>query len=412
MHKTAFQTHEGHYKFLGMPFGLTNAPATFQALMNKVFQPCLRKFVLIFFDDILVYSKDPDQHVKHLEVVLKVLRENRLYAKLSKCSFAQQRIEYLGHMISSEGVSMEEGKIKDVLDWPTPNSVKALRGFLGLTGYYKRFIKHYGIICRPVTDLLKKDGFCWNEQADAAFKKLKQIMCTSPVLRLPDFERPFVIETDASNGGIGAVLQQDSHPIAYLSRALSTRNLDLSVYEKELMALVLAVTKWRHYLVGHHFIIKTDHQSLKYLLEQKLTTPLQHKWLTKLLGLDYEIQYKKGSDNTAADALSRKTFCGQEDQPENSLLAISAVKPKWMEELYRSYEGDEHWQSVIAQCLLDSHTHSDYQILDGIIKYKGKLVVGLANDIRSSLLKAVHDTALGGHSGQMGTYQKLKVVFY
>ena len=148
------------------------------------------------------------------------------------------------------------------------------------------------------------------------------------------------------------------------------------------------------------------------MLEQKLAPPLQHKWLTELLCLDYEIQYKKGSDNTAADALSRKAFCGQEDQQQNSFLAISVVKPKWMEELCRSYEGDGHWQSVIAQCLLDSHTGSDYQILDGIIKYKGKLVVGSANGIRNSLLKAVHDTALGGHLGQMGTYQKLKVVFY
>ncbi|XP_027102590.1 uncharacterized protein [Coffea arabica] len=294
--KTAFQTHHGHFEFLVMPFGLTNAPATFQALMNRIFQPFLRKFVLVFFDDILVYSPTLESHAQHLKIVLQILADNQLYCKKSKCSFAQTSMEYLGHVISEVGVNMDPDKVGCILSWPTPNSVKELRGFLGLTGYYRRFIKGYGVICKPLTQLLKKESFGWNHHAQMAFEDLKRAMTTAPVLSMPDFEIPFVIETDACGVGIGAVLMQHGHPIAFLSKALSSQNLGLSVYEKELFALVLAVTKWKHYLVGHHFVIKTDHQALKHLLEQKLTHPLQHKWLTKLLGLDYEIQYKKGAE--------------------------------------------------------------------------------------------------------------------
>lgn len=158
-------------------------------------------------------------------------------------------------------------------------------------------MKNYGIISKPLTNLLKKDSFVWSLEVTQAFQQLQKAMCSAPVLRMPEFSKSFVIETDASTEGMGAVLMQEGRPIAYLSKAFNTRNRGLSTYEKELMALVQAVTKWRHYLIGHHFIIMTDHQSLKHLLEQKLTTPMQHKWLSKLWGLDYSIQYKQGSEN-------------------------------------------------------------------------------------------------------------------
>lgn len=242
-HKTAFQTYHGHFEFLVMPFGLTNAPATFQALMNRIFQPYMRKFVLIFFDDILIYSLTLESHIEHLQIALGVLADNQLVCKRTKCSFAQTSVEYLGHVISDKGVSMDKSKIECILSWPVPKSVKELRGFLGLTGYYRRFVKDYGVISKPLTLLLKKDGFAWGPRAQIAFEDLKKAMTTAPVLSMPNFEFPFVIETDACGVGIGAVLMQQGHPIAFLSKALATQNLGMSVYETELFALVMAVTK-------------------------------------------------------------------------------------------------------------------------------------------------------------------------
>ncbi|XP_039004688.1 uncharacterized protein LOC120131883 [Hibiscus syriacus] len=277
IYKTAFRTHHGHFEFKVMPFGLTNAPATFQSLMNDLFTSYLRKFVLVFFDDILVYSTTLTAHALHLRKVLEILTQHQLYAKRSKCYFGQKQVEYLGHIITAQGVSTDPSKIAAIKNWSFPQNLKSLRGFLGLTGYYRRFIKGYGAISRPFTMMLKKDGFTWNPTAVTAFNQLKEIMCQAPVLALPDFTKEFCLETDASSEGIGVVLSQGGRPLAYLSKALSTKNMDLSIYEKEYLAILLAVSKWRHYLECGSFVIKTDHEPLKYLLEQKLTTTIQKK---------------------------------------------------------------------------------------------------------------------------------------
>lgn len=285
-HKTAFKTHHGLYEFLVMAFGLTNAPATFQSVMNLIFAALLRKGVIVFMDDILIYSATLDQHVSLLQQVFEILRKHKFFIKLSKCSFAQKEIEYLGHTISNLGVATDKSKIAAVQQWPIPKNVKELRGFLGLTGYYRRFIRNYGLISKQLTELLKKGvPFIWTDQTQAAFHQLKQALIHAPVLAIPNFSKPFVLETDASEVGFGAVLLQDSHPIAYLSKAVCAKNQALSTYEKECMAIILAVEKWRPYLQHAEFLIRTDHKSLLHLTEQRVSSRIQQKALLKLMDL-------------------------------------------------------------------------------------------------------------------------------
>ena len=272
--------------------------------MNSIFRPYLRQFILVFFDDILIYSRTFDDHLQHLTIALQVLRDNQLFAKLRKCFFVQHNIEYLGHVISSQGVITDPKKIEAIMNWPQPATLKQLRGFLGLTGYYKRFVRNYGKITKPLTDMFKKIAFQWMEQGSRAFEELKQAKVTALVLALPYFSKEFTIETDACGQGIGAVLMQERHPIAFNSKALVEKHQSLSVYEKEMLAILFTIKKWEPYLINHHFVVKTDHQSLKCLLEQRLTTPTQQAWMAKLMQYDYVIQYKQGKENIAADALS------------------------------------------------------------------------------------------------------------
>ncbi|GKD04357.1 putative mitochondrial protein, partial [Tanacetum coccineum] len=282
IHKTAFRTHEGHYEFLVMPFGLTNAPSTFQSLMNSVFKEFLRKFVLVFFDDILVYRKILQEHVDHLHQVLAVMEQQSLFAKLSKCTFATTSVDYLGHTIFDKGVSTDKNKIQAMQDWPNPKTLKQLRGFLGLTGYYRKFIKNYALVSHPLTALLRKNAFQWNEDAQRSFTALKQATIQALVLALPDFHKTFIVETYASG--------------------------------------------------------------------QRLTTPFQTKWLPKLLGYDYEISYKKGSENTTANAFSR-VLGGTE---LNSLVLTSITSDLVQKPNLAAYPGyiqplpipDKIWSSI------------------------------------------------------------------
>ncbi|KAJ3696419.1 hypothetical protein LUZ61_000124 [Rhynchospora tenuis] len=412
--KTAFRTHSGHYEFVVMPFGLTNAPATFQTLMNNLFKPYLRQFILVFFDDILIYSKSLEDHVSHVSTALQVLADNQLFAKLSKCVFGVRQIEYLGHIISPQGVATDPSKIETMLNWPIPKTVKALRGFLGLTGYYRKFVKDYGSISKPLTDLTRKNAFLWNPQAQLAFERLKKAMSEAPVLALPDYAKQFIIETDASALGMGAVLMQDNKPLAFLSKSFGVKNQGLSTYEKEFMALLTAVKKWRHYLLGQSFIIRTDQISLKHLLEQKITTALQHKGLCKLLGLTYTIEYKKGKENTVADALSRVQ--GQNWHIHSSqahLHAFSEILPTWIQEMLQSYDNDD-WITEIKQkvAMDEGHANPIHTSHMGVLRYKGRMCVGNNGDWRQKILHSLHDSSVGGHSGINATYQKVKKLFY
>lgn len=338
--KTAFKTHHGHFQFRVMPFGVTNGPPTFQCLINSIFYGPNRKFVISFLDDILVFSCSLQEHVEHLRTVFSILRQHQLYAKESKCSFAQPRIEYLGHVISKEGVATDPSKTSAMREWPTPTNATELRGFLGLAGYYRKFVPRYGIIAKPLTQLLTKKGFMWSTQAQAAFDLLKDAMVNTPVLALPDFSRPFCIETDACDTGVGAVLVQDAHPVAYLSKALGVRNQRLSIYEKEFLAVIMAVEKWRHYLQRAPFVIITDHKSLCSLGDQQLDTELQRKAMSKLVGLQFSFKYRRGVENGAADALSRVGHL-------LALDALSTCQPQWLQEVANSYETDADAQDLL-----------------------------------------------------------------
>jgi hypothetical protein len=248
-YKTAFQTHFGQFEFTVMAFGLTGAPGTFQGAMNSTLAPCLRKFVLVFFDDILIYSATFEEHLIHIRSVFGLLAKDQWKIKLSKCSFAQRFIHYLGHVISGAGVATDPQKVEAIANCPTPKNVKELRSFLGLAGYYRKFVRFFGVIAKPLTELLKKNVlFIWTSIHDKSFKALQSALCNSPVLQLPDFSKPFSIETDASGTGVGAILLQDNHPLAFLSKALGPKSMGLSAYEKEYMAIVLAVQQWRQYL--------------------------------------------------------------------------------------------------------------------------------------------------------------------
>ena len=279
-----------------------------------------------FFDDILIYSNSLSDHIHHLRSVLQVLRQHQLFAKMSKCTFGQTEIEYLGHVISKNGVATDPAKIQIIQQWPSPKNITQLRACFGLTGYYRRFIKGYGVICRPLFDALKKNSFVWCESQEKAFQHLKLMMSTPPILALPNFNEPFVLEADASGQGIGAVIMQQGKPIAFFSKSLGPKAAAASTYEKEALAILEALKKWKHYFASTSLIIKTDQQSLKYIQEQKLVEGIQHKLLIKLLGYNYRVEYKKGKENKVADALSRAPHA-------QKLLTISSVIPAWIEQV-------------------------------------------------------------------------------
>jgi hypothetical protein len=256
-----------------------------------------------------------------------------------KCKFGVEEIEYLGHLISKKGVRADPSKFKYMINWPLPSTLKSIKGFLGLTGYYRKFIRGYEMIAAPLTALLQKNSFKWSDSATKAFQELEQAVTHPHVLRLPDFTKPFTIKCDASGIGIGAVLKQEGQPIAFMSQTLKGKALLLSTYEKELLSLVTAVQKWRPYLLGQAFKVKTNQRSFKFVLEQKVGTVAQQRLVSKLLGYDFVIKYKKGKENKITNALSRK-FEDNWDGDGPTLSLISFPTLTWVAELKLSYNKD------------------------------------------------------------------------
>lgn len=313
IHKTAFRTRYGHYEFQVLPFGLTNAPATFMRLMNDVFRPLLDKCVLVYLDDILIYSKTPEEHAQHLRQVLELLRQNKLFAKLSKCAFYLPEVDFLGHVVGAEGIKTDPRKITAITEWKSPTNVHEVRSFHGLASYYRKFIKGFSTIAAPLTALTgSKTSFAWTPEAEDAFTKLKAALVSSGVLKpfQDDSTVPTRVTTDASDSAIGAELAQQVdgtyYPVAFESRKLSPAERNYPTHERELLAIIHALKTWRHYLEGRRFTVVTDHNSLKYIQVQPSLSKRQAGWLDTLQEFNFEIVYRPGKANVVADALSRK----------------------------------------------------------------------------------------------------------
>ncbi|GJR86877.1 putative reverse transcriptase domain-containing protein [Tanacetum coccineum] len=305
--KTAFRTRYGHYEFRVMSFGLTNAPAVFMDLVNRVCKPYLDKFVIVFIDDILIYSKNKQEHEEHLKIILELLKKEELYAKFSKCEFWIPKVQFLGHVIDNKGIHVDPAKIESVKDWASPKTPTEIRQFLGLAGYYRRFIEGFSKIAKPMTKLTqKKVKFEWGDKQEAAFQLLKQKLCSAPILALPEGSEDFIVYCDASIKGLGAVLMQREKVISYASRQLKIHEKNYTTHDLELGAVVFALKIWRHYLYGTKCTVFTDHKSLQHILNQKELNMRQRRWLELLSDYDCDIRYHPGKANVVADALSRK----------------------------------------------------------------------------------------------------------
>ncbi|KAG1967775.1 retrotransposable element [Pimephales promelas] len=312
--KTAFNTPRGHFEYLVMPFGLSNSPAVFQALVNDVLRDMIDQFIYVYLDDILIFSSSLQEHVQHVRRVLQRLLENGLFVKAEKCDFHAQSVPFLGYIVSSEGMRMDPEKIKAVVDWPSPDSRKALLRFLGFANFYRRFIRNFSQLVAPLTALTSpRTAFRWSDSAEAVFAKLKSRFVSAPILITPDSSRQFVVEVDASEVGVGAVLSQRSpvddkmHPCAFFSHRLSPAERNYDIGNRELLAVKLALEEWRHWLEGSGvpFIVWTDHKNLEYIRTAKRLNSRQARWALFFGRFDFTLSYRPGSKNIKPDALSR-----------------------------------------------------------------------------------------------------------
>lgn len=420
--KTAFRTRYGHYEFLVLPFGLTNAPATFMHLMHQTFRKFLDEFVLVFLDDILIFSNTLEEHERHVRQVLEVLRKEKLYAKESKCEFFKDEVEFLGHIVGRNGIRMMQDKVEAVKAWPVPARVTDVRAFLGTAGYYRKFIKDFSKISAPLSDLTKDDvKFIWGPEQQQSFELLKQAIVEGPVLILPDPKLPFVVHTDASGYAVGAVLQQDQghglQPIAFLSKKMLPAETRYPVHEQELLAIITALGAWRHYLYGAKFVVRTDHKSLEHFKTQPLLSGRQSRWKDIIANFDFAIEYVEGKTNVVADGLSRRAdHVGTRPvvvQSSTQFLNMIRVTPQRLNvvttllcDIKTAMQNDSSYRSSLAQ----RRTRADpIQVVGGFLYYKHNRLV-LPNDsvLRTRIMQECHDSPLGGHLGKDKTIEQVK----
>ena len=400
--KTAFKTKDGLYEWLVMPFGLSNAPSTFMRVMTQVLRPFMGKFLVVYFDDILIYSKSKEQHLDHLAQVCATLQREKLYANLKKCSFFTDSVVFLGFVVSSKGVSADPSKIQAIVDWPEPKSIHDVRSFHGLATFYRRFIRGFSTIVSPITDCLKKGEFQWTNAATKAFGEIKKKMTEAPVMRLPDFTKVFEVECDASGIGIGGVLSQERHPVAYFSEKLNDAKQRYSTYDKEFYAVVQALRFWRHYLLPHEFVLYSDHEALRYLNSQKKLNSRHGRWLEFLQDYTFVLKHRSGVENKAADALSRRAF----------LLSLLDAKVVGFERLKEDYESCPDFRdSYLALSSNPSISLDDYTIREGFLFRATKLCIPRTS-VRDFLVWEIHAGGLAGHFGRDKTIEEVERQFY
>ncbi|WVZ84552.1 hypothetical protein U9M48_031577 [Paspalum notatum var. saurae] len=372
--------------------------------MNK-----LDKFVVVFIDDILVYSKSEEEHEEHLRTVLTRLREHQLYAKFSKCAFWLREVSFLGHILSEKGVAVNPSKVEDVLNWKQPKTVTEIRSFLSLAGYYRRFIKDFSKTAKPMTFLTKKNAkYLWDPKCEEAFTSLKKSLTSAPVLAQPNVTKPFDVYCDAFGNGLGCVLMQEGRVIAYASRQLRKQEANYATHDLELAAVVHALKIWRHYLLGNTCHIYIDHTSLKYILTQPELNMRQQRWLELIKDYDLEIHYHPGKANVVADALSHAIEIATEQLIE---LYNLIIEPTIKEQIIAAQKQDKGMAHIREG--IDEEKRACFTLDDqGVLWFKGRLVVPKDMELRKKILDEAHTSMFTMHPGSNKMYEDLKQKFW
>ena len=415
--KTAIVTRYGQFEYTVMPFGLCNAPATFSRMMNKVLGAFLDDFVVVYLDDVLIFSKSLDEHVQHLRTVLDVLRANKLFAKRRKCAFAQDSISYLGHIITGDGIKTDPAKIAAVQDWPTPTNVHDVRAFLGLCSYYRRFVPKFAHVASPLTDLTA-DGVhdvqaAWGVPQQQAFEKLKALLVSAPILVHADPDKPFVLRTDASDFALGAVLMQEHegclHPVAYHSRKFTPAERRYGAYAREMSAVIDSLKHFEYYCDGQHTTVESDQEALSWFWQQSHLDKQQARWMAALQAYDLQLKYVAGKFNLVADALSRR--------PDHlvALGSISVASTSLLQEVLQAAASDQRYQQQLR--LAKQGKLPGLEATGGVLyqvkKHRRRIVIpSSAQDLKRLILHEMHATPTAGHLGYRKTLRRIVDYFW
>jgi hypothetical protein len=403
-----------------MSFGLTNVVVYFMYLMNSVFMLELDRFVVVFIDDMLVYSECEKRHEEHLRIVLTRLREHKLYAKFSKCDFWLKEVQFLGHILSENGISVDPSKIQQVMEWKAPTSISEIRSFLGLARHYRHFIPDFSKIAKQMTQLLEKDRkFAWTTECETAFRTLRKLLTMMPVLAQPDIEKPFDVFCDALGIGIGCVLMQDGKMIAYASHQLRKHEANYPTHDLELAVVVHALKIWRHYLLGNVCNIFTDHKSLKYIFTQPELNMRQRRWIELIKDYNLQVHYHPGKTNIVADTLSRKSHYHilqplQEDGfnlLHPAVLLNIQVRCSLEDQIIQKKKSDKGIFHIKER--MKSEPNSRFKLDERIILWFDEcLVIPKDQELRTKILDEAHQSKLSIHPGSSKLYSNLKSKFW